>query len=151
VRLDPANATINNEVGLVLGYQAPLADRGDPADRFEFLLLEWSNALTVPPSSGIYLKRVKGTFEKGFDSLRGGGKDARVEVLGYKPGGWTTGKEHDLEVRYEPTRVRISLDGKPLFDVEGKFTPGRIGFYNFGQPDARYSGLSIEPRPPQPK
>ncbi len=58
---------------------------------------------------------------------------------------WAADRSHPC--RYEPKRVAVTLNGKPAFEVQGTFAPGRVGLYNFARPQTRYSGVSITGTP----
>ena len=61
--------------------------------------------------------------------------------------GWADNVEYEFELIYESDRIRISIDGTPIFDVAGGFEPGRFGFYNYSQAQVRYSDFAISPQP----
>jgi hypothetical protein len=133
--------------GLVFGYRSPLVEKGDKEGQFEFLLLSWSGL--NPLGDDLYLYRVKGAFDKGYDGLKVSKSIPECEVLaaigGVNSSHYERGQEHTFELCYEKERVRISVDDKPIFDVKGKFAPGRFGFYSFFQRNIHYYGFTAEP------
>lgn len=62
-------------------------------------------------------------------------------------GGFTRGKAHVVEVRYEPKQVQLTLDGQLTLDLRGDFPPGRVGFYLYSLSKARFYDVEITPTP----
>jgi hypothetical protein len=143
IRIDQENPTIRGVVGLVLGYQGPLS-ADDP--EFEFIMLKWSNELSVPSRDGMYLVRVKGSFTEDHDKLFYL-VEPECEILARSgEPKWAPGKELALEVRYEAKRIQVALDGKTVLEAEGEFAPGRVGFHGFGYGDTvSFSSVTLQP------
>ena len=136
-------------IGFVLGYKSPLGKEDDPLD---FLLFDWKSLAQDNCEEGFALARVKGKLaaEEGLWDRK---ESDRFKVLAKDYGdgkGWRYKKSYRFEVIYQKDRVRISIDGKLLFDVKGAFQSGRFGFYNYSQEGIRYSDFSVTQGKPAP-
>jgi hypothetical protein len=136
-------------IGFVFGYQSPLVEKGHKEYDFDFLMFDWKQRDQPPPREGFALIRVRGNFDANGDPKYAGfwdrKKSAKFDILATSYGkgkGWRHGTEHEFELTYNRDRVQISIDGKQIFDVKGKFAPGRFGFYNFSQAEVRYFGFA---------
>ena len=156
-------------VGFVLGYTGPtLADEHD----YDFLVLSWKQADQsgfggCTARAGFTLARVDGRLVEQPDE-RGDGSDfvldtfwcqeqvnddPRYEVLAtaWDPnGGWEDNTEYAFELTYTSTRFELRLDDQLVLAVDGTFPAGRFGFFNYSQPNARYSGFAQQDTPPSP-
>src|SRR5713101_1991539 len=146
LRVDAAAAGDAGFVGFVLGYGAPLAESGDEPNAADFVLLDWKGhtdtrgAFTA--QEGLTLSRVQGTVADPVATFWGH-TGAPVTVLGSRYGagrGWTAGGDHSFEISYRRTRIRVSIDGTPAFDVTGSFPAGRFGFFTYGQGQVTFTG-----------
>ena len=64
--------------------------------------------------------------------------------------GWRPGVDYEFELAYHEDRIRISINGKTIFDLKGPKSPnptGRFGFYNYSQAGVVYSGFTHQPAP----
>jgi hypothetical protein len=127
-------------VGFVIGYRSPLAENGDPVNDFEFLLFDWKqndqSSGGFLGREGFALSRVDGTITDFNPGFWGHTDSAGFQVLATDFGsdkGWSDNTDHDFELIYERDRIKISIDGRVVFDLPGSFVPGRFGFYNFSQ------------------
>ena len=135
-------------IGFVFGYQSPIADKKQDESDYDFLLFDWKCRDQGPAREGFALSRVKGNF-KNSDPEKDGFWDhkstPKFQLLAADFGvgkGWRQNKEHEFELTYTRSRVKIAIDGKVIFDLKGTFPPGRFGFYNYSQPMVRYQGFS---------
>lgn len=136
-------------IGFVFGYLRP-----DSAERFfDFYLLDWKGVTQAGAQEGFTLSKVKGLVEvpSGTNTTHPywDHMDTTQTVLGtlYGDNGWVAKKEYKFELIYETNRVRISIDSTQIFDVSGKFRPGRFGFYNYSQPGVTYRGFRLNEAP----
>ena len=151
--------------GFVLGFE-PGDSTSASAD---YLLLDWKggsqffnftgNAATnaTPGSTapaGLALSQVSGTPSADeiwghvdFVENPGGGVDelGRGDTLGGT--GWAVGTEYDFRFIFTSTNIEVYVDDVLQLDIDGTFSDGRLGFYNFSQHQVRYSAFEIEPAP----
>lgn len=59
--------------------------------------------------------------------------------------GWVDNTEYEFKFEFNPTSLRVFVDGVLEIDIAGTFADGRIAFYNFSQSDVRYSGFTVAP------
>lgn len=142
------DATDDDLIGFVFGYQSPIADKKHDEAEYDFLLFDWKCHDQDAAREGFALSRVKGNFQNS-DPEKDGFWDhtstPKFQTLAtdFGPGkGWRHNKEHQFELTYTRSRVKIAMDGKLIFDVKGVFPPGRFGFYNYSQPMVHYQGFS---------
>ena len=85
-------------------------------------------------------QRISGEIRLQVTDVTGSAIQASGRIVGQ-----ATGVERTFELRYEEDRIRITVDGKPLFDVKdkGKFAAGRFGFYNYGVLLLRHASTSF--------
>lgn len=147
-RFQVATSGDDDFVGFVFGYRSPLAENGDDPNTNEFLLFDWKQANQTAfgqfAQEGFTLSRVSGRITD-VGRFWGHVEGPDLEVLGTDYGndkGWNDFQEHDFELVYQRDRVRISIDGRLIFDVAGTFEPGRFGFYNFSQSQVRYRSFT---------
>lgn len=58
--------------------------------------------------------------------------------------GYTAGVDYNVSIEYTSSNIKIYVDDNLIFDVDGCFTPGRVGFYNYSQPDVTYSDFKYQ-------
>ena len=64
--------------------------------------------------------------------------------------GWRPGVDYEFELAYHEDRIRISINGKTIFELKSPKSPnptGRFGFYNNSQAGVVYSGFTHQPAP----
>ncbi|HUL80025.1 MAG TPA: FG-GAP-like repeat-containing protein, partial [Vicinamibacteria bacterium] len=152
VRVRPGSEdTGHGFLGFVLGYQAPIEDRGHDASQAQFLLLDWKkdeearDGLTAP--EGWTLSRVSGLVTDPATSLWAHAPLPLVEVLAARHGkrtGWTHERDYQVEIRYRTSRIHVAVDGVDVLDVPGSFSAGRVGFYSDAQARVRFDSVSLE-------
>jgi hypothetical protein len=59
--------------------------------------------------------------------------------------GWIDGKKYEFRIEYKPDNVRLFIEGELLFDIDGNFPSGAVGFYNNSQSDVKYYKITEEP------
>ena len=150
-------------VGFVFGYDSPTDT--DP-DNYEFTVLSWKQfdqsgfggcvspaGFTLTQISGVVPQDIGERGEFVLDTLwchEQINDDPRAEVLAtaWDPdGGWADNTEYQFELTYTSSNFRLVLDGQTVMDVDGTFSEGSFGFYNYSQPNARYSGFTQEDIP----
>lgn len=135
-------------VGFVIGYTSPIAESGHEVNTYNMLLFDWKQ--TDQPSfggigrEGFALSRVSGRFTD-YAPFWIHQPVPGFEVLATDFGsdkGWSDNVEHEFELIYQRDRIKISIDGRVIFDLPGTFEPGRFGFYNYSQSAVRYRSFT---------
>jgi len=137
----------NDWMGFVFGYKSPIAANGGSSNDREFLLFDWKQATQTitggfTGQEGFALTKVNGLFTANGPNFWGHQDSAEFDVLATSYSstkGWVDNRTHTYQLIYETDRIRISIDGSPIFDVAGNFEPGRFGFYNYSQENVRYT------------
>ncbi len=131
-------------IGFVLGFQP-----GDFSNAgADYLLIDWRQADRtgggVDGLKGLAVSRVTGVADSQWDFW--GHQDgvtelARATSLGDQ--GWVNDVEYRFTIQYSPDRLLIYVNGQLEFDLAAPagrpFPSGRIGFYNYSQPNVVYS------------
>ena len=132
-------------IGFVFGYKSPLNENGDDVYEHEFLLLDWKQGNQSGALEGFALSRVKGRITDFVPGFWTHSSSPEFEVLATDFGndkGWFDNTEHNFELVYNSDRIRVIIDGRLIFDVEGSFEAGRFGFYNYSQAQVRYRSFT---------
>ncbi|WP_181566743.1 HYR domain-containing protein [Aequorivita sp. CIP111184] len=133
-------------IGFVIGYQSP--NTTTPNDEYNFILFDWKQAAQSAGSctapAAIRLSRIQGTSTD-FISTFWCQNSAINEVLGTNSslGGWADNTLYTFQVQYGASNISVWINGTLIFDVDGTYTTGRFGFYNFSQEAVRYQNFSL--------
>ncbi|MCB9886353.1 MAG: hypothetical protein H6838_12735 [Planctomycetes bacterium] len=137
--VDPSGGD-DDLIGFVLGWQP-----GDSSNTTaDYILVDWKKITQTyqdwgTSQAGLALSRVTGPFTRGYG---GGPIDLWSHTLNctellrsptYGAIGWNFATDYFFRVIYTPGSVDIWLDGQHEFSLQGTFTPGRFGCYNFSQ------------------
>lgn len=66
---------------------------------------------------------------------------ARASTLGAT--GWAFGQDYEFTFDFGPNNLDLWVDGVLQFSLEGSFSDGRLGFYNFSQAQVTYSAFEV--------
>ncbi len=160
------NASSDDDfVGFAIGYRP-----GDTSNAgADYLLVDWKkvdqyynfDAPSSTPGStalaGLAVSRVSGipTADEfwghlNFDADANGLQQlARGTTLGST--GWTEGETYEFRFVFQPTRLVVYVNEQLELSVDGAFSNGRMGFYNFSQANVSYSAFTLDPAPPVPE
>lgn len=58
--------------------------------------------------------------------------------------GWTTNQKYEIEILYATNQFSIKIDGVLIFDYQGCFGAGKIGFYCMSQTLARFENFTYQ-------
>ncbi|NLY02778.1 MAG: hypothetical protein GXY83_42540, partial [Rhodopirellula sp.] len=151
VTADPFEVTIkvtttsdDDFIGFVLGFEP-----GDfSSANADYLVIDWRQANGTGGGAqglkGLAVSRVTGRPDTQWDFW--GHQDgvtelARATTLGSE--GWVDNVEYRFTVQYSADRLLIYVNGQLEFDIAAPandpFPGGRLGFYNYSQPDTAYS------------
>ena len=139
--------------GFVLGYRP-----GDlTAATTDFLLVDWKqinqSSFGGTAQRGLALSRVTSGLENSsgawwHDPSDGVTELARGSTLGAV--GWVDFQTYTFDIEFTASNVKVFVDDVLQFDVNGSFSDGRFGFYNYSQAQVIYAGISDEVLPPPP-
>ena len=146
-----ADAADDDVVGLVFGYQSPIAGDGDDPLTHDMFVFGWKQASESHPSwgnadEGMYLAHVHGQAAN-IDAAStlfwnpANGDPMLVDVIATNTGvgtGYVDDHAHRIDLYYTSTGIRIDVDGTTVFDVSTIDLPrpptaGRIGFMTLSQ------------------
>ncbi|HEV8361317.1 MAG TPA: PKD domain-containing protein, partial [Candidatus Thermoplasmatota archaeon] len=176
VRVNVTAASDDDLVGLAFGFRSPVTEEGDDPHEYDFYMLDWKGADETDKGltsyEGFALWGMNGPAGNGGTSDNAAERKCfwardpqtceHMLLLGTDYGadrGWVAGVEYSFEILFEHDRIRATVSGgdfgagETLFDVapppDTTFHTGRYGFYDFGQPDARFKAF-IPNRAPVP-
>ncbi|MBK1709622.1 PEP-CTERM sorting domain-containing protein [Marichromatium gracile] len=136
----------NDVIGFVLGYRA--GDLG--ASDVDYLLIDWRRSdqsrYGGRAEGGLAISRVTDRLDENsgawwHDPAQGVEELARGLTLGDT--GWDPYTSYDFDLHFTATGVELFIDGIKELDLAGNFADGGIGFYNYSQRNAIYSGLQF--------
>jgi len=146
-------------VGFVLGLQP--GDTTNPDA--EYLLIDWkqgtqtfdfsgNNSPGGQASKGLAVSRVSGTPDSDefwqhadLDPNNGGALTELDRGINFGSTGWADFTTYEFTFVFTENNLKVFVNGVLEIDIEGEFSNGRIGFYNFSQGQVRYSGFNVVP------
>ena len=138
-------------MGMVFGFQTPGLETSYPMVVKTYALGWKQKKQTFDGSTkeeGLTLFEVDTTvnnrdeLDRAFGAPFGGGK-LLASLTGVGTG-YETGKDYEITIEYTSSNITVYLDQVMIFDVDGCFDPGKIGFYNWSQPDVTYSDFTYQ-------
>lgn len=151
IRIEDNTAFDDDFVGFVFGYREPDAIPNE----YDLLLFDWKRETqqkdggNYTAQEGFTLSRIVGTIPAGNNNywpnfwahnLTTATTPIDTDYGSNK--GWDTFTDYNFVLLYTPTRTTILVNNDTIFDVPGCYEPGRFGFYNYSQPNVRYSDFS---------
>ena len=146
-------------MGFVFGYKSPIAGQDNAVDN-TYLLFDWKqgiNSETDIANEGFSLIRIQNlpswTDTSGdpncFWAHEHNPPGCEILATDYGSGkGWQHYTKYWFELNYRTDRIVIKVGESPdrlrtIFDISGKFEPGRFGFYNLSQNFVRYNEFVV--------
>ena len=135
-------------IGFVLGFSP-----GDFSSSLaDYLLIDWKQGNQSGAEAGLAVSRVTGVVtnaDPGFwEHTNGMTELARGTTLGST--GWVDNVEYTFGFVFTPTNLRVSVNGVQQINLNGSFSGGNLGFYNYSQSGVLYSGFTQDVLPPTP-
>lgn len=62
--------------------------------------------------------------------------------------GWADNTSYEFDIEYTSTNFKLYVDGVLQADINGTFTDGKFGFYNYSQSTVEYAGITNDVLPP---
>lgn len=146
------NTTSDDDyVGFVLGF-----DPGELASNStDFLVIDWKQidqgSFGGTAQAGLAISRVTQGLQNDsgawwHDPANGVTELARAATLGDT--GWTDLTTYTFDIEFTATNVKVFVNNALELNVNGAFSNGRFGFYNYSQQNVTYAGITDEVLPP---
>ncbi|BCG63909.1 MAG: hypothetical protein methR_P1656 [Methyloprofundus sp.] len=138
------NDSDDDFIGFVLGYN----DGDSTNTNADYLLIDWKqtaqSAFSATAPAGLAISAISGTFSTTeFWGHTGAVNELqRANNLGNT--GWNNNQIYDFDILFTATNVQVSVDGVLELDINGTFSDGSFGFYNFSQPNVLYSSIEAD-------
>ncbi len=132
-------------MGMVFGYQGGDIQVNYPISIKTYVFM-WKQKNQGNYQSGFTLFEVNGTFNNKGDLQKAFAfpfNDATVLASDYGTG-YQTGKDYTISIDYSSSNIKTYVDGALIFDIDGCFDEGKIGFFNYSQPDVTYSDFTYQ-------
>ncbi|MCG2841861.1 PEPxxWA-CTERM sorting domain-containing protein [Sandaracinobacter sp. RS1-74] len=143
-------------IGFVLGYDAGEINAGPGGA--DFLLIDWKQYdqggfYGGTAKAGLAISHVtRGLTDDAGAWLHnpdfGVTELARGATLGST--GWVDYQEYSFDLEFTASNVKVYVNGILELDVDGSFTDGAFGFYNYSQQNVIYAGIREDVLPPDP-
>ena len=62
--------------------------------------------------------------------------------------GWVDNTLYSFDLEYTPTNLKVFVNDILQLNVNGAFSDGRFGFYNYSQAQVEYAGITTAVLPP---
>lgn len=133
-------------IGFVLGFES--GDFSNPAA--DYLLVDWKQGNQSGGDAGLAVSRVTGVVASanpGFWAHTAGVTElVRGSTLGAT--GWVDNTGYTFGFEFSPTNLKVTVNGVQQIDLNGAFSGGNLGFYNYSQSSVLYSGFTQDVLPP---
>ncbi len=132
-------------MGMVFGWQSDGIHTSYPITVKSYVFM-WKQRDQGAYRSGFTLFEVNGTFNNKreyIDAFATPFSGATVLASNYGTG-YTTGQDYTVSIDYNSSNIKAYVDGGLIFDVDGCFDEGKIGFFNHSQPDVTYSDFTYQ-------
>ncbi|MGR3323582.1 MAG: VPLPA-CTERM sorting domain-containing protein [Pseudooceanicola sp.] len=141
----------NDFVGFVLGYNSGDLNNNSA----DYLLIDWKQGdqglFGCTGNAGLAVSRVTGQLGDNsgawcHDSANNVTELARGANLGAT--GWADNTEYTFDLIFTATNVQVAVNGTTELNINGSFSNGSFGFYNYSQGSVRYAGITEDVAPP---
>lgn len=145
------NTTGDNDfIGFVVGFNP-----GDlTAAASNFLLIDWKQgnqgSFGCTGSAGLAVSSVSAGLGNNAGAWCHQGLGVTELDRGTTLGnvGWADNTLYTFDIEYTASNLRVFVDGVLQVDIDGSFTDGRFGFYNYSQAGVEYAGITTAVLPP---
>ena len=141
----------NDFIGVVFGYHQPTTLADD--NNYRYYLFDWKaeeETSFYRAQEGFRLTKYDGfiTLNEQKKYMWGTADDPpKRDLLKTKYGddlGWEPFVKYDFELLYTSNRIRITIDGETIFEMDGCFNAGRFGFYCMSQNNTRFENFTYK-------
>jgi Thrombospondin C-terminal region/PEP-CTERM motif len=137
-------------IGFVVGYNP-----GDlTSNASNFIVIDWKQlaqgffGCTAMP--GLSVSRVVSGLrdDAGAWCHQGNGVTELARGATLATTGWNDNQTYTFDIQYTATNLTVFVDGIKQIDLNGTYTDGRFGFYNYSQGSVIYAGITDIVIPP---
>lgn len=137
-----SNAGDDDFIGFVLGYNA--GDLGN--NSADYLLIDWKRGTQSFGSwgtglAGLAISRVTGAISEPEAWSHTGDVDELQRATNFGNTGWVHGQTYTFDITFTSGLVEVFVNGEKELSVNGAFSDGSFGFYNFSQQRVTYAGI----------
>lgn len=138
--------------GFVLGYNP--GDLGAAAT--DFLVIDWKqgaqSAFGCSGAKGLAISHASAGLGNNSGAWCHSGAGVTQLQRGATLGstGWLDNTTYGFDIEFTATKVKVFVNGGLELDVDGTFSNGRFGFYNYSQAGVTYAAIEQEVLPPPP-
>lgn len=110
----------------------------------DYLLVDWKKMAQLNAQVGMRLVRVTQplTGNSEFFAPHTTGK-AQLLASNTSIGPWQYNQTYQFEVDITSTRLIVKIDGQPVLNATGNFSPGRFGLYSYSQEQTVFSSVAV--------
>ena len=138
-------------MGMVFGYQGDVLIANYPIT-IKTYVFGWKQKKQIVSGNDwpegfslIEVNKIVNTRQEFYEAFTAPFTGSTVLATDYGLGkGYLTGVDYNVSIEYTSTKIKIYVDNNLIFDVDGCFDSGKIGFYNFSQPDVTYSDFEYQ-------
>lgn len=137
-----SNTSDDDFIGFVLGY-----DAGDLTNNSaDYLLIDWKRGdQTVGGwgfgAAGLAISRVTGAINETEAWSHTGDVSELQRATNLGSTGWVRGQTYTFDLTFTAGLVEVFVNGIKELSVNGSFSDGSFGFYNFSQDRVTYAGI----------
>ncbi|WP_199555391.1 PEPxxWA-CTERM sorting domain-containing protein [Sandaracinobacteroides hominis] len=134
-------------IGFVLGFDPGELSAATP----DYMLIDWKQNNQDVAKRGLSISRVTGAIQNGQNNAPWAHTGVVQELQrGATLGdtGWVDNVTYSFDLYFYASNIQVWVDGVKQIDLDGSFSDGRFGFYNYSQSSALYAGIMEDVLPP---
>lgn len=144
--------TDDDFIGIVFNYHKPtqLANNNE----YYFFLFDWKSKTGLAngyrAKEGFRFSKYSGFISEANQNRYFWGEmetSGIRKILKSKYGnglGWVTNQKYEIEILYATNQISIKIDGDLIFEYEGCFSAGKVGFYCMSQTLTRFENFTYQ-------
>lgn len=137
----------NDYVGFVLGFDPGELSAATP----DYILVDWKQGNQDVAKMGLAISRVSGAINLNQNNAAWAHTGVVQELQrGATLGnvGWVDNVTYSFDLYFYASNIEVWVDGVKQIDLDGSFSDGRFGFYNYSQSNTLYAGITEDVAPP---
>ncbi len=147
------NTTSDDDfIGFVLGYNASDLTNSNA----DYLLIDWKQGSQSSGGctafAGLALSRVTAalTNQAAWCHTASAGVTELARGVNLGNVGWADLTQYTFDLVFNPNNLQVWVNGTKEIDVNGTFSDGSFGFYNYSQGNVTYGAIQQSVAPPPP-